>query len=95
MLALRNIPATLAFLYQVLPADTYSAANITSADIGYPHDAMADIASVVYLHETHSISASQDNKPDGTGALAQSNKLLTGSTPMVSTAAVERCGPPC
>ncbi|KAK0249428.1 hypothetical protein B0A54_16222 [Friedmanniomyces endolithicus] len=82
MLTLLSTSSFLTCLLQVLPANTYSVANVTSSDLGHPHDAMADIASVVYLHETHSISASQDDKPDGTGALAQSNKLLTGSTPM-------------
>ncbi|KAK1088169.1 hypothetical protein LTR33_000679 [Friedmanniomyces endolithicus] len=82
MLALRNTPAALASLYQVLPANAYSATNITSTDIGNPRDAMADIASVEYLHETHSISANQDNKPDGTGALFLSTKFSTGSTPL-------------
>ncbi len=95
MFAVFSTSSLLPCLLQILPANTYSAANITSSDIGNPRGAMADIASVEYLHETHSISANQDDKPDGTGALFQSNKLSTGSTPLVSTAAVERCGPTC
>ncbi|KAK0335565.1 hypothetical protein LTR91_019497 [Friedmanniomyces endolithicus] len=82
MFAVFSTSSLLPCLLQILPANTYSAANITSSDIGNPRGAMADIASVEYLHETHSISANQDDKPDGTGALFQSNKLSTGSTPL-------------
>ncbi|KAK0272048.1 hypothetical protein LTR35_010319 [Friedmanniomyces endolithicus] len=81
MFVLRNIPATLAFLSQTLPANTYFTTNTTASEIKVHHDAVADNGRVLYSDETHSISANQDNKSDGTGALAQSNELLTTSTP--------------